>query len=545
MVSALWKACSEGRLQDVQELLTEATGVDIEVKDHTGVTPLIEAIKNDHSDIVSALLAKGANPTNGSSQAPPEQYTNNPVILEMLRQAMSGFNQLNDNKTLYEPQALYPYYPSSNPPEGAVIYAPQLDSGTVGNLPPPDIARLIPCRFFPACRNGSACLFLHPQTAPFFPAPQQGQYPGPYETMIPQNYPSNYFPGSPPSFQPQQSPMTHGPSSSEMVSPHFNPSGLPAIPYTAMSPLMSPTIYSQVPVVPMTMPPSSALPPGPQSPQIYAMPPPMPQFQQQPEMISPYSPSGAVMPLAYPTMNAGPPISPSQTENFSMIPGRDGSGQIRRGTGRRGPAPRKPPCLFYPAGKCKNGTDCRFPHIIPDGAQMRGPIRPRPNGAVNGFATIDEKLAGLSINGTAHSSRSQSTDPGNRQRFSQGFKGPNGFPNKRPPATKQRVPNADEFPVLAGSTTPPVSDRLTNGNANGFHGVTGPTAAQVLRAPAPFRKESSTDVNCVATPESVKSIQESNVPLANDIAPVVSRLPMSFAAIAGHSEVTNEVSVSA
>jgi hypothetical protein len=32
MVSSLWKACSEGDLQRVQELLVESSGVDIEVK---------------------------------------------------------------------------------------------------------------------------------------------------------------------------------------------------------------------------------------------------------------------------------------------------------------------------------------------------------------------------------------------------------------------------------------------------------------------------------------------------------------------------------
>jgi len=46
----------------------------------------------------------------------------------------------------------------------------------------------------------------------------------------------------------------------------------------------------------------------------------------------------------------------------------------------------------------------------------------------------------------------------------------------------QRVPNADEFPVLAGSVTPP---KLVNGN--------GLTAAQVLQAPPPGRKDGSRD----------------------------------------------------
>lgn len=54
--------------------------------------------------------------------------------------------------------------------------------------------------------------------------------------------------------------------------------------------------------------------------------------------------------------------------------------------------------------------------------------------------------------------------------------------------TKQRVPNADEFPVLTGSITPPSRSPGHNGilpNGNG------PTAAQVLQAPPPLRKENS------------------------------------------------------
>lgn len=57
-----------------------------------------------------------------------------------------------------------------------------------------------------------------------------------------------------------------------------------------------------------------------------------------------------------------------------------------------------------------------------------------------------------------------------------------GLAMKQPP---QRVPNDDEFPVLAGSVTPP-----KNANGNGHNGL---TAAQVLQAPPPMRKVSSKD----------------------------------------------------
>jgi ankyrin repeat protein len=78
MVSPLWKACSAGDLQNVIELLKEASSIDIEIKghfaflrkfnlklnihlypDHTGSTPLIEAIRNGHIEVVRALLDKG------------------------------------------------------------------------------------------------------------------------------------------------------------------------------------------------------------------------------------------------------------------------------------------------------------------------------------------------------------------------------------------------------------------------------------------------------------------------------------------------------
>ena len=90
------------------------------------------------------------------------------------------------------------------------------------------------------------------------------------------------------------------------------------------------------------------------------------------------------------------------------------------------------------------------------------------------------------------SSRSQSTEPGSRGRGFQGYKN-NQFANGHRADRKsvsasqkpQRLPGADEFPVLAGSATPPL--RSPGGGANGWSGL---TAAQVLQAPAPGRKDS-------------------------------------------------------
>jgi hypothetical protein len=45
---------------------------------------------------------------------------------------------------------------------------------------------------------------------------------------------------------------------------------------------------------------------------------------------------------------------------------------------------RKPPCAFFPQGRCRNGDECRFPHIGSEG----GPTSPRgagPGPGVGGF----------------------------------------------------------------------------------------------------------------------------------------------------------------
>ena len=91
---------------------------------------------------------------------------------------------------------------------------------------------------------------------------------------------------------------------------------------------------------------------------------------------------------------------------------------------------------------------------------------------------------------TTDSSRSQSVEPGQKGRMP--FKPThlvNGVRQDRKfgPVKPQRVPNADEFPVLCGAV--PSSRASSNGATT--PGYAGPTAAQVLQAPAP-RKDGQT-----------------------------------------------------
>ncbi|KAG6911593.1 hypothetical protein DXG01_011896 [Tephrocybe rancida] len=616
MVSALWNACSAGDVDAVRDILNDANPVDIELKgsfkssqapqtnphlmpiDHFGVTPLIEAVRNAHIDVVRALLDKGADPSNASSQGLPESYTSDPSIIELLRyRASSRFPQdasEDPSKQQYgtPPPAGYPYYPPAPAEGGAYFPTPpngteNTNPGGVGHLPPPDIARFIPCRYFPACRYGASCMFAHPQQ--YFPGslPPPATYVAPYEPMNVQHYPPNYFP--PPPFQPNGvHPMTppphpaHGPSPSEVgmpVQPPFSPNGLPPAPYGPMSPNAYP--HSGQTPVPMMM--SSLSPPHHQAA------PPAPMYNNAPSSAPAYVPHDGSAP--YPVPIAGKPqefigdvkpLNPLETPGpNNHHPIRDGSVH-RRGGGRRpsfNSSGRRPPCLFFPSGRCKNGDDCRYPHISPEanapqhmpyysGRGTRPPRQPHVNG--NGIAHLNEKLAGLSVrddapaqrNSTdASTNRPHSSEAG-RPRFNQGSK--NGYNNhqngarseKRPPPFKQqRVPNADEFPVLAGFITPPTRTTGLNGLANG-NGHAGPTAAQILSAPAPVRKDASSKDSSTrgASPEPIKSaapkaepngVTTESVPTTTtqDHPPAV-KLPISFAAVAA-PELPKEIALSA
>ncbi|GBE77794.1 predicted protein [Sparassis crispa] len=639
MVSALWKACSEGNLEDALELLREASTVEIEIKDHTGVTPLIEAVKIGHVEVVRALLEKGADPTNASSQGPPEQYTTDPIILDLLNTAKSKVSpdviiieetacthdpNMDPTTGYYGPPPSAYYYPGMPVPphilpDGTPYYATpppvptEQNPNGIPNLPPPEVARMIPCRYYPACRYGTSCMFAHPQT-PYIqgPLPPPAQYPTHYDTMTAPYPPHSYYPVQSPSFQGSPNgvaisamspphgphplphiPMGHARSGSEIVSPvqaHFSPTGTaPPMPYGIMSPI-SPTYGhpGQMPV-PISIPP---LPPlqhsaagGPQSPQ-HAMYPPIspgavPPYAIPGQHVGQYVPQSMHMQGAAPEAPNSPPVHP-QADGYGPPQGhREGMTHHRRGSARRpsfgGPG-RKPACLFFPAGRCRNGDECRFPHVLPDGAaphhpphySARGGHRPRgpPHAHPNGSATIEEKFSAMAVqddrqsshsrtatngtSGTGPSSRSQSTEPGSKGRVAQAFKHnhlPNGvrLEKKVIPPRPQRLPSADEFPVLASATPPLRSPPL---NASGSSGYTGPTAAQVLLAPPPSRKDAQPDVRG-STPE-----HDSSTPGAKDktevnsVAPaqeqIVNKLTVSFAAAATAApDAPKEVSVTA
>ena len=355
------------------------------------------------------LSIPGADPVSSFSQGQLEQYTSDLIIINLVRQAQNKSIPLENNqennyrqdlsddrdKRYYgHPSGAYPYYPPINTTPspladgGSVYYPPppphdsseNLASGGLSNLPPPEIARSIPCRYFPACRYGSSCMFAHPQT-PYFqgPAPPPNQY-IPYDPSLGlQAYGSSYYPVPPPTFQqpngvshmaplsppPGPPPLVHGRSHSEVVPPTpnpYTPGGLSPLPYGSMLP----PVYPPQGQVPMSVPMSNVHPQPP-------IPPPVPQS---PSVM--YNQSSMPNPVynGHPDGNGSYPLPPngpilySEAEgdaNGTLLPQNDGfahgppthrdvmSHGGRRGGRRSSFNSRKPACIFYPSGRCKNG----------------------------------------------------------------------------------------------------------------------------------------------------------------------------------------------
>lgn len=240
---------------------------------------------------------------------------------------------------------------------------------------------MIPCRYYPACRYGASCMFAHPQS-PYLqgPLPPPAQYPAPYDPINAAPYPP-YYPVPPPSFQaspngapmptvsptlatvPPPPPMAHSRSSSELapppVQPGFAPAGMsPPVPYGVVPPP-----FAHPGPMPMPMQPHSPMA-GPHSPQQAMYP------STSPGAMMPgpshYPVQHGMVPYPPPSLPNGHPHDPSTSPKVSMQqhaqpdgygPGhRESYGHHRRGSARRPSfSTRKPPCLFFPSGRCKNG----------------------------------------------------------------------------------------------------------------------------------------------------------------------------------------------
>lgn len=301
---------------------------------------------------------------------------------------------------------------------------------------------------------------------------------------------------------------------------------------------------------------------GPVPPQHQVPPPPGQQGPPQPYPAS--AQQGPVPPFPVPTDTGYPQIPadgslpqnppPSHPGEEGFVGGHippSGPGFRRPGLRKNSYASKKPACLFFPSGRCRNGNDCRFPHILPEnngfgpgrmGSKPRYPL----NGVTNNMTNLEEKFSRMNVQedgsrthpSTGHSSRSHSSE--RRKQYGQ----QNGFyanGKKQHPPKAQRVPTFDEFPTLNGASTTNSSPQAPGPN--------GLTAAQVLQAPPPFRPKEgsrvpSPDQN--TNDDASKATSEASEKISNG-SPSAEKNPLSFAAVTtnGVNGTAKEVSVGA
>jgi len=187
-MAAFVAAAKAGDIHAIHGFFDGQQPVDIEAQDENGWTALMHAAKQGNADLVQELLARGADPRGAAVQDVANEH---PHIASILANASNAIAQ----GFQYMPAGNFPGYANLSPPQGGVQYgyAPQGGAefyypppammsppmglpeqsdppaegvpgaeGGVANLPPPDVAKTIPCRYFPNCKYGAKCIFAHP-----------------------------------------------------------------------------------------------------------------------------------------------------------------------------------------------------------------------------------------------------------------------------------------------------------------------------------------------------------------------------------------------
>lgn len=420
-VDDLHAACVEGKLQDVRALLSKGTDrletlgecydgllsatwtawmfclgrkanvcpVDV----NSGCTPIVLAIRANHHDIVRELLAAGA-------IIPPPGLTNDPLMLSILYpQPVYG---MPPQFMSIPPQDFYPqpnYFRSQNnetqqfPLRKDSASAPN-GNGSASNLPPAEVSKSIPCRNFPNCKYGNACVFLHPRPAPFYPGPgQNGFAPQGYEGYPP------YPPAPAPYFMPNGNNFQSFASSEAQPQVSDNAEAGVQLDNAPIAAVPTPNGAAPVSVPAPPHVPSAVAPvfiPGYQPADMMGSPPPPPfgLSPMSPSMLGsslPSIPPAEVFFATSPTNGFMPPVPMTgphaRRQSFGQGPQFGGQGKPfghgkkpsfssgKPWTGNR-PAGGKfgnwkdgnpPPCAFFSQGNCRNGEFCKFPHLDADG----------------------------------------------------------------------------------------------------------------------------------------------------------------------------------
>ncbi|KAL4398953.1 metal ion binding protein [Malassezia pachydermatis] len=386
------------------------------------------------------------------------------------------------------------------------------EGGVAASLPPPEVARMIPCKFFPNCRYGDRCLFHHP-SGPIANHP---------DGVPPHGMQPMFFPG------PNGMPFQPGPP----------PYGVPP-PFMEMNHPMFPVPYGPN-GVPFYPPPVSA---------------------QQDQKKSDDTTSGDKN-----DTKQGETSESTNTENSNHASNNRNArtttnnkkvnnkptrsdGNTQRGRVNQGS---RPSCAFFARSACRYANDCRFPHVLPDGTDARqlptdqeskssksSPRRSNTHGAQS--HNVSDGEGASSGTSTPQGSGKKSTNArrnvnGNNPR-GKGVRR-NAAPVHTNRKTVQRVPNSDEFPALPGGTSTeaapaPAENKATKANFSA-----------ILSAPAPSKPVKTPVETPTKSAEEKPSQEESNPADASPSTPAAAASSTSpsqtrdFAAVASAQQST-------
>lgn len=428
----IFQACEQGDVNVVRMLLDEQPGL-VHTVDSSDNTPLTHALQRGNVDIVRELIARHADPR--KAQVSVAQTEQNAEAFSLVREASLRADTLMANQQKA---------PTEVPTSSENTNAPP------ANLPPPEIARMIPCKFFPNCRYGERCIFQHPISMPlntqdgtFYPTPPGVFFAAPNGMPL-QPPPSPY--GVPAPYMDMSQPMFQVP---------FGATGMPMYP-TPMNAIPGATENNGVPDSTKESSPEAEASNQPQA------------ENQATEA------AGSTTDATTQTI--------SSNKKAGKTPRHD-TAQRGRTNGVR------PSCAFFARSACRYSNECRFPHVLPDGTDARNipsdqDAKLNKNTARRTNQSSDRRNS--DGDGSSSGSMTPQTKKGNIARRPNNANHVRGKGSRRGPAQPshssrktpaQRVPNSDEFPALPGGTpSEPTTVQNKSYKAN---------FSAILSAPAP------------------------------------------------------------
>ncbi|WFD31238.1 hypothetical protein MSPP1_002272 [Malassezia sp. CBS 17886] len=458
MTQDFFQACHQGDFAAVQHQL-EQDPVLLVARNEMGVTAITVATQAGHVDVVRELLSKRmsrvnapahqqeADPREPLAMATPTEQ--NADAFAMVRDAALRVDTLQANQaTPGGAQSPVVSQPGNEGPDASAT------------LPPPEVARMIPCKFFPNCRYGSRCIFQHPTGGAAQSVPQGAGHAAHFFSGLsgmPFSGPGPY--GVPPPFMDPMFSVPYGANGVPFFSPPVPMHAAAAADDGAASSTAAPEAAPAETGVRENAAHRSDTP-APHS-----------------DAVSATVPDEEVTRARAPGKSAAKGAAAAKgtrSENTNTARARAANGG-------------RPSCAFFARSACRYANDCRFPHVLPDGTDARTPSGDDTDGK---NSKGGRRAAGGPPSGRGSPDVSDASAGGKKAAFRNGA--PGGAASARGKGARrsgaagtsgrkavQRVPNSDEFPALPGVMSDGSADTPKPVKAN---------FSAILSAPAPAPK---------------------------------------------------------